>query len=142
MRYCPEWLREIDHTADAGIAVSGGTREEFFERAAFGMFWLIASVESVAPVTLREIELRAGDLESMLVKWLSELNYLHQVEGLVFSRFEIDTLRDGLLQGRAYGDAAGGDESRVFGEIKAVTFHGLDVIEHDGHWSATIIFDL
>lgn len=142
MRDCPEWLREIDHTADAGIEVSGRTQEELFERAAYGMFWLIAALESVEPVVSRDIELQDDDPESMLVKWLSELNYLHQVEHLVFSRFEIDELGGGRLEGRAYGDNPGSDEQTVFGEIKAVTYHGLRIVKHDGQWSATIIFDL
>ena len=73
----PEWLEQIDHTADVGIMVRAGNLEALFARAAWGMFSVITDMGDVREVERREISLEAEDQEALLLRWLSELNYLH-----------------------------------------------------------------
>ena len=79
----PAWLEELDHTADEGIIVQAATMPELFERAAWGMFSLIADLDTVQPVTRDTIAVEAGDVEALMVRWLSELVFQHE-----YTRFE------------------------------------------------------
>ena len=142
VRLHPDWMREIDHTADVGIEVEAMTPEQLFGRAAYAMFWLIADVESTRSVVNIPIVIEAGDREELMVKWLSELNYRHQVDGLVFSHFVIDELNDGRLVGVASGEAISGGHPQIHCELKAVTYHGLEIQCGEGGCRARVIFDI
>jgi SHS2 domain-containing protein len=77
-----------------------------------------------------------------MVQWLGELLYLHDVEDLLFRSFFIEELRDGSLKARARGEVF--DEKRhvMKTEIKAVTYHQIEVKKEKERWRARIIFDL
>jgi len=72
----------IEHTADTGIVAYGTELKEAFANAAYAMFTLIADLEDVKEVVCRQIEVEAGDRESLVVSWLNELLYLFDVEGV------------------------------------------------------------
>ena len=138
-----EPYRIFEHTADIGIEAFGRTLAEAFGNAARGMFSIIASPENIAPMIIKEIELKADDLEQLLVRWLSELLYYHGAEGLLFSEF--DMMLDGgalTLKAKAKGEPfkPGRHEYRV--EIKAVTYHMLEVEKEDGMWRVKVLFDI
>ena len=99
MRY-----EEIDHTADVGIRAYGRTLGELFANAAEGMFSLIAELDTVKPVGEIEIRLTAEDPPTLLLRWLSELLYVHETRHLLFAAFDVNAA-DGSLQGRARGEA-------------------------------------
>lgn len=141
-RQHPDWMREFDHTADVGVEVESSTLPELFERAAYAMFWLLADVEVVASVVMIPIEVDAADRSELLVKWLSELNYRHQVDGLVFSQFVVDELDDTRLAGSASGEAITDGHPQIYCELKAVTFHELEVACGDDGCRARVIFDI
>ena len=77
----------IDHTADIGISVSGRTYKELFESAAAGLFGVIADSQNIQPKISLPINISAGDMESLLVRWLNELLYLWDTEHLLFNKF-------------------------------------------------------
>src|SRR5256885_13017328 len=74
---------EIEHTADVGIRAYGSTLNELFANAAEGMFSLIADLDSVKPVGAVEVLLAAEDVETLLLRWLSELLYIHETQHLL-----------------------------------------------------------
>jgi len=138
----PNWLEELDHTADAGIIVRAGDLPELFARAAWGMFSLITDVPNVEPVEPRRVTLQAADRSALLVAWLSELNYVHITEHRLFSKFDIRRLTDAEMEAEAFGEKTDPERHAIHTEIKAVTFHGLEIAHIEGGWKAQIIFDL
>ncbi len=135
-------FRILDHTGDLGILVYGRDLEELFRNAGEAFFDIITDVQRVRESTERIIRIEGPNLEDLMVRWLGELLYVHDVDGLLFRSFWIDELRDGLLKARARGEAF--DERRhvMKTEIKAVTYHKIQVKEEKEGWSARIIFDL
>jgi SHS2 domain-containing protein len=130
---------EIEHTADVGIRAFGQSLDELFVNAAEGMFSLIADPRAVKPVGEIEVRLRADDLPSLLLRWLSELLYIHDTEKLLLRSFEAHV--DGTsLQGRARGEAIDKKRHELKLAIKAVTRHGLTVDPKKG--IAEVIFDI
>jgi SHS2 domain-containing protein len=138
----PEWLKFIDHTADAGISVEAPDLARLFERAAQGMFFVITKVGAAHAKETMRISIDATDRMALLVRWLSELNYRHVTEHRLFSKFEIVVLDERHLEADVSGEIFDPARHTIFTEIKAVTFHDLR-LERDGRgWKAQIIFDL
>ena len=71
----------------------------------------------------------------------SQLLYLLDTEGLVFGRFQVD-LRDLHLEAKAWGEPFDPEFHEMKTEIKAVTYHQLEVIQKDQDWQARVIFDI
>jgi SHS2 domain-containing protein len=138
----PEWLKFVDHTADAGIEVEAPDLAGLFERAAWGMFSVITNLAAVRAAEIFPIIIDAPDLGALLVCWLSELNYRHVTEHRIFSSFQVETLSEQHLEARASGEIFDPACHTIFTEIKAVTFHDLRLERHERGWKAQIIFDL
>ena len=135
-------FRFLDHTADLGILVFGGDLEELFTNAGEAFFTIITDLRRVRESTERIIRVESTNLEDLMVNWLGELLYLHDVDGLLFRSFSIDELRDGTMKARARGEAFNEGRHVIKTEIKAVTYHQIEVKEEKGRWRARIIFDL
>ncbi len=130
-------FEEIEHTADLALRVYGRDVKELFANAAQGMFALMAE-PSEEPACEREVSLETTDYESLLVDWLNELIYLHEVEGETYSQFAIETLSPRKLQAHV----TGGPTKSKTRAIKAATFHELAIKETANGLVATIVFDV
>ncbi|MDX1534418.1 MAG: archease [Thermoplasmata archaeon] len=129
----------IEHTADAGITAYGDSAAEIFENAAYGMFSLMTDVRNVRPVGEVQVELEAHDLGSLLVDWLSELLFIHEAENVFFGEFEA-AVEGFRLKAKARGEEVDPKRHRLQAQVKAVTYHMLDVNPEEGY--ATVIFDI
>jgi len=132
-------FEEIDHTADVAIRAHGRTVDELFANAAEGMFSLIADLTKVKPVGEVEVRLEADDLPTLLLRWLSELLYVHETQRLLFSSFEAHVVGTSL-EGRARGEAIDKTRHELKLVLKAVTRHRLTVDPEKG--VAEVIFDI
>lgn len=133
----------LEHTADAGMRVWGDSKELLFTNAAIGLFEMMAVIESIDDTTSIDIEVTADSIEMLLVSWLDELIYQHEVEDIFFNRVEILSINSDVLSARVYGEPTNFEKHIVYTEIKAVTYHQLYVREiENGGWEAQIIFDL
>lgn len=138
----PTWLREIDHTGDVGIIVTAPTLTTLFERAAQGMFFILTDLELVQPRQNRTIELAAPDTPTLLVRWLSELNYINQSERFLFCSFDVELIHEGVLRATVSGERIHSSRHQLHTEIKAVTYHGLEVGSGPDGFEARVIFDV
>jgi SHS2 domain-containing protein len=139
----PNWLIPLEHAADVGIQVSATTLEQLYERCAWGMFYELTDLGSVRPQKTREIEIHANGHESLLVEWLSELNYIHTVEHYLFSCFEVYAISENLLRATVFGEKYNSSRHLIQNEIKAVTYHLLRVEAClNGGWHAEVLFDV
>jgi riboflavin kinase/FMN adenylyltransferase len=137
---CPYRFREVDHTADRALRVWGADLPALFAGAARGMYSLMAGPggQGLVPTEWRQVTLEAVDRETLLVAWLNELLYLAEAEELFFVDFQITSLSDTRLEARVGGVPAGVTR----GDIKAATFHKLDLLRDDEGWSTVITFDV
>ena len=129
---------EIEHTADWSIRVRGATLPELFINAATGMYSLMADVSTLMPTVERELEVASVDAEALLVKWLNELLYHTEMDGEVFGEFRIQAFEPTHL--RATAKAGRGVELKK--QIKAVTFHNLQIVSGGDGYQVTIVFDV
>ena len=77
-----------------------------------------------------------------MVDWLSELLYLHDVENLLFKEFKVVSVGEDGLKAIAKGEPFQEGVHAIKTEVKAVTYHRLEVRKKNGGWRAQVIFDL
>ncbi len=118
----------VEHTADVGVKAYGKTVAEAFEHAAEGMFDIITDESTIDPVGQYDMVLEAPDLEQLLVDWLSHLLFLNGSQELVFGKFLV-TLSGNQLSASVFGEKYDTTKHRMGAEIKAVTYHMLQVHE-------------
>ncbi len=131
-------FREHAHTADWELEVWAPDLPKLLEQAAKGMYSLSGvQIDSNRPEE-RSMTLSASDAEGLLVRFLSELLWLQQVEKVAFDHFSIDIKREFSL----WADLCGGPLVKLDKEIKAVTYHNLNVEHKPGGMFVTIVFDV
>ncbi len=132
----------IDHTADICIKAFGKNLSECFENAARGMFDIITDKSEIENIGQYDIELEAYDLEQLLVDWLSELLYLHSAHNLVFGFFKVNLdKKNNKMFGRVFGEKFDISKHKIGAEIKAVTYHILEVRDKQPR-HVQVLFDI
>ncbi len=130
--------QEIEHTADWELKVWAPDLAGLLEQAAAGMAKLAGvRLDDTGPRIERQLDLAAFDAESLLVRFLSELLYLSGQEGLGCQSMRLSL--EGLalkaeLECRAI--------LSVDKEIKAVTYHQLNIILTGQGLETRIVFDV
>ena len=135
--------REIEHTADVGLELEAPDLKAVFELAAASMFDLMCDLDGVGDGVCRTVRIRArdGDLENMMVRWLTELLFVFASEGLLLSRFRVSVVGGGVVEAEVAGERYEAERHDLKTEIKAVTYHDLAVDQIDGVWFVRVIFD-
>jgi SHS2 domain-containing protein len=130
------------HTADVGIHARGSTVEELFEETARGLFaLLVANPESIRPAQTLSVELEGTDLSYLLFDWLGELLYAFDVRRFLACAWEV-SIDGARLQGVARGETNDPQRHHLDHEVKAITYHALDVHRAEEGWEATVIVDI
>lgn len=137
MRATTPRFEEVEHIADASIRVYGKDCAELLVNAAVGMFSLMADWEDRSFSGQQEVSLRSMDKETLLVDWLSELLYLHEMEERIYVDIDIVDLSPTSLEAVVRGT----NEWSPRTAIKAVTYNDLRVTETPRGYTAKLVFD-
>ena len=132
----------LDHTADIGLVVYGKDLKALFEHAGEGFFHLITDLKQVNPRLQKRIQIAGEALERLMVDWLAELLYLHDVEHLLFKKFHVESVGQDGLKAMVYGEPYQEGVHVIKTGVKAVTYHQIQVKQESEGWRARIIFDL
>jgi SHS2 domain-containing protein len=130
---------DLDHTADWAICVRGADLPDLFTQAAAGMLSLANPCPLPGrPGLRRQVHLLAADRESLLVRWLEELHFMLETQGQVPRHLHLRISPDLELS----ADLILGPVEAPGRAIKAITFHGLRVLETSNGLEATVVFDV
>jgi SHS2 domain-containing protein len=130
-------FREIDHTADWELEVWAPDLESLLEQAARGMYSLAGTCLEESPRQKRTIQVEFDDYESLLVSFLNELLFAGEQESLAFEHFDIRLKADQM-----FAMVEGAPIARQEKEIKAVTWHKLQVRTHEWGLEVRLVFDV
>jgi SHS2 domain-containing protein len=87
----------------------------------------------------REIRITSQDFTALLVDFLSEVLYLSQVNKENYFEAKFTKFTDKEIEAELSGQKV----ERFNEDIKAVTYHGLDIRQKkDGGWETVILFDI
>jgi SHS2 domain-containing protein len=129
--------------ADAAFAAEARSLEELFETCAQATFEVMAETKTIEAKDKEEIQLKADDLEELLFGWLAELIYLKDLKTMVFGKYKIKIDKpDGYkLRASVWGEPIDPKKHKVKIDVKAVTYHLLEVKKTNDKWSAKVILD-
>ncbi len=133
----PQGYQEIEHTADWELAVWARDLPGLLEQAAQGMYALAGVRWDEKRAREIRFEITAEDAEHLLVRFLSELLYYLEQEGLACFRFALQ-LNGYHLSAHAWGAPV----VQLQKEIKAVTYHRLKVERDTEGLKTRIVFDV
>lgn len=135
-------LRFLDHTGDIGFEVKAPTIEALFRRAARGLYEILVERPPTSGGSEEHLDLEEEGADLLLRSFLSELLYRFLARRTMFVDFA-DLRIDGHRV-LARGPTAEFDPDRdgLRTELKAVTYHQLDVRREPSGWSARVIFDV
>ena len=132
----------FDVEADVGVRGWGGTRGEAFAQATLGVFSLLVSPDEVEPRERREVRAQAESPEALLVAWIDECLYVHEIEGFVARSVEMTVCTDTLAHGVLHGESLDPERHRVGTVVKGATYHQVSVQVREGLHEARVIVDV
>ncbi len=139
-------IRSISHTADIAYEITAATREELFATAVLAWKQSVVGNSEVAQTAQADVQVEGIDPEELLVNLLGEVNYLFEVRHWVTARADRIHIRhrgDGyFLEGIMYGEPFHPERHQVLAEIKAATFHQINIEKTAGGLRTKIIFDI
>ncbi len=132
----------FEHTADVGIRAWGPTLEEAFAQAALGLVANVVDVSQAKAVGAARIEVEGESRERLLFRLLDEMLDMLQtrlyVATAVRVRFEGKDRLVAEVEGEAYDAARHGHVH----EVKAITFHDMEIRDEPGRAEVRVIVDI
>lgn len=136
----------LPHVTDAYVQATGATFEQALESAGLALFDLMCDTNSISAKLTDEIKIVGADDVTLLLNWLEALLLKFELDGRVYSRFKVNPLKkfkdelrgSAKLSGEPYDRRKHG--SKV--EVKAVTFHKMEVVRGKSSTTARFILDL
>lgn len=132
----------IDHTADLGIRIQARDLPELFETAAAALGEQLVEAPKAADFRHRRLDVSGEDWADLLINWLRELLACWHLDGYAVRRARCVALSPHKLSADVsflpFDPAIHTPQQ----EIKAVTYHQLEVSPAAEGWQATVIFDL
>jgi SHS2 domain-containing protein len=136
----------IDHTADIAFDVEADNLNELFIASAYAWRESISDDRSLTENNEKSIKLEEDSLEILLVAFLSELNYLFQSESWLMNSIHsvqiIKEINNWHLRAKILGSNFNRNQMKLKAEIKAITYHQMEIKEEHGKFSTRIVFDI
>jgi SHS2 domain-containing protein len=134
--------REIDHTADLGFELWADTPEGLYAEGVRALGDICYDRAAVRPRDRRELAVEGGNREECLVRWLQEVYLLLEGELWLTADARDVTVDEGRVAGTLYGEPFDARRHTLHTEIKAITYHGLAIVDDGGFWKATVVVDV
>ena len=138
----PEGYEYFDVAADVGVAAWGEDLPGCLRQCALGVFNLIVPTDAVQPVETREVAARGTPVEVLLVNWLNECLYVHDLEGFVVSEVARPEVTATGVHALLRGEPVDPSRHPRGTVVKAATFHDLEVSEAPGRVTARVVLDI
>lgn len=137
--------RYLEHTTDVLIEASGGSLGEVFSNAAKGLIDTMVEIDKVNELSKVDFELKGSDLENLLYNWLEEVLLKVELDEMVFSSFNVEiTERNGehRLKGTGRGEHLDLEKHNPKTEVKAVTYHRMEIRKERDKFIAQFLLDI
>ena len=131
----------FEATADVGLKAYGKNLNEAFENAGLAIFNIISDTSNIDALKEIEFEVASEDEVSLLYDYLEELLFFHEIEFMLFSEFHVEIDDNLHLKAKIKGEEINWDKHERKTEIKAITFHKMEVKKTD-HVEVQAIVDL
>jgi SHS2 domain-containing protein len=132
----------FEHTADVGLRIRAADRRTLFAEAGRALFsLLVANPTAVQCLQQKSFEIAGDHDEYLLFDWLNELLYTYETEHLLLAEFNVHLSAEGL-QATCRGEPIDRSRHQLDHEVKAITYHALQVQAVADGWLAEVIVDI
>lgn len=132
----------LNHTADLAIMVRGTDLTDLFENAGRSLVHLMLDRPLPLAGSSLKISLSAQDLEDLMVRWLGEILYLLEGEHRIVTSVEVSFINRSKIKASVRTVPFDSRLHKIRREIKAVTYHQIQVAPKGDHWEARVILDV
>lgn len=139
---CCKPYRELAHTADLRLEIRGLTWKRLLKNGAAAVTDQITALNLVQRQKAVLLELTAPRREDLLVDFLKHILLLFEKEEFVTRTLDIKLATETQLIATARGEKFDPARHPFKTEIKAVTYHQLELTHNLLGWRARVIFDL
>lgn len=141
-------FRYLDHMTDAVIEAYGCTLDEAFENSACGLVNTMFDLKRVSLTQEINIQANGHDLKSLLYDWLEKVLLTLLVENILISVFKVKIYKNNnnnnsyFLSGIAKGEYLNLKKHHYKLEVKAVTYHEMEIIQEKNKVITRFLLDL
>jgi len=137
----------IEHTADVKVKAWGSNLEEAFSQVALGLMATISpNLEKIKHELVREITIESEDKYALAIDFLTEFLYIFDVDALIFSEINIETIKlkndNYQLKAIAKGEKFDKSTHEIGTEVKAITYSFMNIEEKQNEVTIDIVFDI
>lgn len=132
----------IEHTADIAFVIEADTIEELMEGSAYAFRDAAIELPLFEELENRKVSFDENSYEELLVILLDELNFLISTQQWVFYKIKIIKLNLPFMEVELTGHKIIDIEKYVKEEIKAVTYHQLEIKKINGKFTTKVVFDI
>ena len=138
-----KYLEEIA-IADIAFEAAGKTLEDLFVSCAEAVEDSMVNLKQVKPKIEKTVHLMDENQETLLFKFLNELIFLKDAEGLLFSKFNIKIKHDKKfsLTAEIFGEKIDHKRHELRNDIKAITYHLFSIKKDGQNFKATVVLDI
>ena len=137
-RHC----RTFEHTADVGLEARADSLGELFEAMGEGLAEVICPRQSVKKQKTLKIQVESENVESLLVDFLAELLGLFNLEKFLIAVVRVERIDEKSVAAEVTGEPFDPTRHELGDEIKAVTYHQLNVAREADGWVGRVILDV
>ena len=133
----------LPHTADYAFRVFGKSFHKLLQNSAFALMESMfdANPENKSEPQTISIEINSMDPESLLIDWLREVHYHIVVDKMLFINIQLEEVTDVSLRAvLEYRHLTERDSNLT--DIKAVTYHNIEIKEQAGKLYIDIVCDV
>ena len=129
-------------TADLLVEATGRTLGEAFAQITLGMFNMMTPLEGIREQEEFTLSAEGRDLESLLFNLMDEFLYINDTEFLVPKRVHVTVDHENLTAvAVCQGERFSAETHEVGIQIKAVTYHMMEIRETPEGWYVRMVFD-
>ena len=132
----------FDHTADMGIRIRAGTLSELLAPAGEALYAVIGDVKAGAESEPMSIDLSGEDPAGLLRDYLAEVLTLFDRDARMVTLADVASFTENHLAATVQTAKIDKRHSALHREVKAITYHELDIRSIAGGLEATLIVDI
>jgi SHS2 domain-containing protein len=130
-------------SADFVFEAYGANANELFASCALACFYAMTDPTTVDPIKSYELEIKGETIEDLLYNYMAELIFIKDSEKVFLSQFDVDIASDNTaLKAVVRGEPIDYNKHVIKTDVKAVTYHDLQVRVDSEGYSARMILDL
>jgi len=141
-------MTEYDYfetTADIGIEVVSNSIEDAFINSALATMNLVTDVEKMDTTINKEVQITSEDLYALLYDWITEVIMLMNCDFFIASKYDLKITKNDdkyILKATLYGDIYDTDKYNYKTEVKAITYHLMQIDNLDDKYHVKFIVDI